>query len=61
MREARAWKAAERKASSNTDGTIKSERITELAEEANQKQLESELSSELDEVNMRDLERQLEA
>ena len=60
-REARARKAAERKASSNTDGTRKSARITELAEEANQERLESELSSELDEVNMRDLERQLEA
>ncbi|OKP12556.1 hypothetical protein PENSUB_1795, partial [Penicillium subrubescens] len=60
-REARARKAAERKTSNNTDGTRKSARITELAEEANQERLESELSSELDEVNMRDLERQLEA
>ena len=31
----------------------------EIAEEANQERLESELSSELGEVNMRDLERQL--
>jgi hypothetical protein len=33
--------------------------MTEIAEGANQERLESELSSELDEVNIRDLERQL--
>jgi hypothetical protein len=35
--------------------------MSDLVEEANQELLESELSSELDEVNMRDLESQLEA
>jgi hypothetical protein len=60
-REARARKAAERKASNNTDNTRKTARIAEVAEEANQERLESELSSELDKVNIRDLERQLEA
>ncbi len=33
----------------------------ELVEIASQERIESELSSELDEVNMRDLERQLKA
>jgi hypothetical protein len=63
-RETRARKIAERRTggSNNTDdtgGTRKTARITEIAEGANQERLESELSSELDEVNMRDLERQL--
>jgi hypothetical protein len=35
--------------------------MTDLVETASQERLESELSSGLDEVNMRDLERQLEA
>jgi hypothetical protein len=66
-RETRARKIAERRTGSdntdtdNTGGTRKTARITEIAEEANQERLESELSSELDEVNMRDLERQLDA
>jgi hypothetical protein len=49
---------AERKANSN-DISNKSARMTDLAETASQERIESELSSELDEVNMRDLERQL--
>ena len=57
-RETRARKIAEKKASSN-DTSNKSARITDLAETASQERIESELSSELDEVNMRDLERQL--
>lgn len=57
-REARTKKLTEGKASSNdTTNTRKSARITDLIEEANQ--LESELSSELNEVNIRDLEWQL--
>jgi hypothetical protein len=59
-REARAKKAAEKKANSD-DTSNKSARMSDLVEEANQELLESELSSELDEVNMRDLESQLEA
>jgi hypothetical protein len=55
-REARARKIAERKASSN-DTSNKSARMMNLVETASQERLESELSSELDEVNMRDLER----
>lgn len=57
-REARAKKVTERKASSS-DTSNKSARITDLAETASQERIESELSSELDKVNMRDLERQL--
>ncbi|KAJ5369360.1 uncharacterized protein N7496_009120 [Penicillium cataractarum] len=59
-REARARKIAERKSSSN-DTTNKSLCVISLAETASQERIESELSSELDEVNMRDLERQLES
>jgi hypothetical protein len=60
VREARARNIAERKTSSS-DASNKLVRITELAETASQERIESELSSELDKVNMRDLERQLRA
>jgi hypothetical protein len=65
-REARARKIAEKKASSDNDSSArksnarKTARAMDLVETASQERIESELSSELDEVNMRDLERQLE-
>jgi hypothetical protein len=59
-RETRARKIAERRASSN-DTSNKSLCVISLAETASQERIESELSSELDEINMRDLESQLEA
>lgn len=54
---------ADRKAngSDTTDNTRKSARFSNLLEGTNQERLESELNSELDEVNMRNLERQLAA
>lgn len=60
VRDARARKITEKKASSdNISSKRKSARIADLTEEANQEL--SELSSELDEINIRDLERQLNA